>query len=97
MTSNNLSVVKTVNLISREDFEKLTPKSMKQDLPQPPPPPPPSLKVSSMPNRGRGRKHEVYLRLVTKVHSGEKISWSCFALFSRFQGSIQSQRLRQTI
>lgn len=49
----------TVNLISREDFEKLAPKSSKQDIAQPPPPPPPSLKVSSMSRRGRGRKHEV--------------------------------------
>lgn len=37
----------------------MAPKSQKQDIPQPPPPPPPSLKVSSMPSRGRGRKHEV--------------------------------------
>ena len=37
----------------------MAPKSLKQDIPQPPPPPPPSLKVYSMPNRGRGRKHEV--------------------------------------
>ncbi|EFX64864.1 hypothetical protein DAPPUDRAFT_304229 [Daphnia pulex] len=56
---NPTSTFKTVNLISREDFEKIVPKSQKQDIPQPPPPPPPSLKVSSMPNRGRGRKHEV--------------------------------------
>ena len=55
----------TVNLISREDFEKIAPKSQKQDISQPPPPPPPSLKVSSMPNRGRGRKHEV---LVLKLN-----------------------------
>jgi len=51
--------LQTVNLISREDFEKLAPKSSKQDIAQPPPPPPPSLKVSSMSRRGRGRKQEV--------------------------------------
>jgi len=57
--ANPPSSFKTVNLISREDFEKLAPKSSKQDIAQPPPPPPPSLKVSSMSRRGRGRKHEV--------------------------------------
>ncbi|KAK4019727.1 hypothetical protein OUZ56_001736 [Daphnia magna] len=56
---NPTSSFKTVNLISREDFEKIAPKSQKQDIPQPPPPPPPSLRISSMPNRGRGRKQEV--------------------------------------
>lgn len=58
-SANTSSSFKTVNLISREDFEKLAPKSSKQDIAQPPPPPPPSLKVSSMSRRGRGRKHEV--------------------------------------
>lgn len=57
--TNTSSSFKTVNLISREDFEKLTPKSTKHEIPQAPPPPPPSLKISAMPNRGRGRKHEV--------------------------------------
>jgi len=57
-SANTPSSFKTVNLISREDFEKLAPKSLKQEA-QPPPPPPPSLKVSSMARRGRGRKQEV--------------------------------------
>lgn len=50
----------TVTLISREDFEKMAPKSSLLEQAQPPPPPPPSLQVSSMPRRGgRGKKHEV--------------------------------------
>ena len=52
-------------MISREDFEKLAPKSTRHEIPQAPPPPPPSLKISAMPNRGRGRKHEVCSRLTS--------------------------------